>query len=475
MNYELSVLLKEIVRRQSLATKVNIPKRVQESAFKKQNDYMLDRLEHRFRSMKCTRRAGKSTTDVLENFMIADEFPESRMVYGALTLDSAVEISWDMYFEFAEAFKINIKPRAGKYIIWPNGSKLRFFGLDSSQKEMRKILGQKLRKASIDEAGSLTIDMKKVCYQMIMPALTDLRPNSWLTLLGTCENIPNTFFEKVTEGKETTVPWSRHAWTAYDNPHMVDNWTDEIADLKKTNPKIVEASWFRTHYLNEWCTDDDLRIIFYDDENIIEKLPDNKEWRFILGVDIGYNDANAFTVVAFSYDDPNVYFIDNFKKAEIDLTEVAGIIKHIQTKYDIMKVVIDGANKQGVEEIKGRHGLQLQIAEKTDKATYLRLLRDDFVTNRAFLLDDNTKPLQEEWDGLQWKDEMKDKEDGRCQNHSSDSALYAWREARHYTFKETVPPPSRDSKEYMDELEREEAEQMRKQVEEENEWNPMSW
>jgi hypothetical protein len=475
MSYELDVLIKELIRRKNIIERVSASKKVDELAFQKQKDYIADREHHRFRSMKCTRRAGKSSADVLENFLIADQFPESRLIYGALTLDSSIEIAWDMYLDFAEQFKINLKPRAGKYLIWPNGSKLRFFGLDSSQKEMRKILGQKLRKASIDEAGSITVDMKKVVYQMIMPALSDLRPNSWMTLLGTCENIPNTFFEKVTEGREVTVPWSRHEWTAYDNPHMVEQWTDEINDLKTTNPKIIEASWFRTHFLNEWCTDDDLRIIFFDDQNKVDKLPDGHEWSYILGVDIGYNDANAFTVVAFSYTSPNVYFIDNFKKAEIDLSGVAAIIKHIKTKYDIMKVIIDGANKQGIEEIKNRHGLQLQIAEKTDKATYLRLMKDDFVTKRAFLLDKETEPLQEEWEALQWVNDQKEKEDPRCQNHSSDSALYAWREARHFTYREEDKEPHRDTSDYMEKRAKEEAEQMRREAEERDEWNPMNW
>jgi len=475
MQHNLDDLIREFVRRQRLKNPVDVQSEVLRLAFKKQENYIEDRLSARFRSMKCTRRAGKTNADVLENFLLADIYPESRLVYGGLTLESAVEIAWDTYLEFAEVLKIKLKTRQGKFMIWPNGTKLRYFGLDSSQKEMRKILGQKLRKASIDEAGSITVDMKKVVYQMIMPALADLRPNSWLTLLGTCENIPNTFFEKVTENKEKTVAWSNHAWTAYDNPHMHRQWTDEINELKATNPKVVEASWFKTHYLNQWCTDDELRIINFNDDNILDELPEGVEWRFILGVDIGYNDANAFTVVAFSYDSPNVYFVENFKKAEIDLTDVANIIKHLMVRYDFLKIKIDGANKQGVEEIKKRHGLNLESAEKSDKATYLRLLKDDLATNSAFLVDKETKPLQEEWQALQWVDEMKEKEDPRCQNHSSDSALYAWREARHYSYTEPEKAPDRNSQDYMDDLERREAEQLEEQLREQREWNTMMY
>lgn len=472
MNYDAYAILAELARRQKIRRRVDIISEIKKAAFPKQLEYIFD--DSRFRSMLCTRRAGKSNANVLDDFKLAAQFPGSRMVYGALTLDSAEDIAWDIYLEFAEKFKVNLKPNKSKRTFeWPNGSRVRFFGLDASEKQMRKILGQKLLKAGIDECGSITVNMIRVVYQMIMPALADLRPHSRLSLLGTAENIPNTFFEAVTTGKEKTVNWSRHAWTAYDNPHMVKQWTDEIADLKRANPNVIEASWFKTHYLNEWCTDDELRIIAYDHENIINEKPTNQEYHYILGVDLGFNDATSFTVVAFSFDDPNVYFVESFKDTEMDFTDTANTIKKLQKKYDFLHYIVDGANKQGVEEIKKRHGIPLEAAEKSDKATYLRLLKDDLVTKRAFILDKQCEDLKEEWDALQWKNEEKKDEDPRCQNHCSDSALYAWRKAYHYTYQEPEPEPDRDSQEYMDMLEQQEAEEMERQYRERQEW--MNW
>jgi len=472
MSYDAYAILIEVARRQKARRKIDITQEIGRISFEKQMSYVFD--PARFRSMKCTRRAGKSTGDVLDNFRIAEMFPGSKMVYGALTLDSAEEIAWDLYLEFAEQFKINIKEnRSKRTFTWPNGSRVRFFGLDSSFKEMRKILGQKLRKASIDEAGSLTVDMKKVCYQMIMPALSDLRPYSWLSLLGTCENIPSTFFEKVTEGDEKTVPWSRHEWTAYDNPYMVNQWTDEINDLKASNPNVVEASWFRTHYLNQWCTDQELQIIVYGDDNKVDALPDIQKYSYILGVDLGYNDATSFTVVAFSFDDPNVYFVESHKESGLDFTDTAERIKTLERKYEFLHYIVDGANKQGVEEIRKRHQIPLEAAEKTDKATYLRLMRDDLVTKKALIVDNACEELTDEWDALQWKNEEKKDEDPRCQNHCSDSALYAWRKAYHYTYVEPIEPPPRDSEAFMNEIEEREAQEMAEKYKEEQEW--MNW
>ncbi len=470
MYYDAQEVLSEIIKRQRLRSHSDINHLIKKVAFEKQLNYIMD--PSRFRAMKCTRRAGKSNSNVLDDFRIAEMYPESKMVYGALTLDSAEEIAWDIYLEFAEKFKINLKAnKAKRTFTWPNGSRVRFFGLDSSEKQMRKLLGQKLRKASIDEAGSITVDMNRVCFQMLMPALADLRPYSYLSLLGTCENIPNTFFEKVTEGRENTVNWSNHAWTAYDNPHIAVQWNDEINDLKAANPLVVEASWFRTHYLNEWCTDDELRIILYDDENVVESLPENKKWYHILGVDLGYNDATSFTVVSFSYDDPNVYFTKSYKDIQMDFTDTANEIKNLQAKYDFVHYIVDGANKQGVEEIKNRHGIPLEAAEKSDKATYLRLMRDYLVTKNAMIVDNACDDLKSEWDALQWKNEEKKDEDPRCQNHCSDSALYAWRKARHYLFTPKEQEPPRTSESYMKKAEMKEAREMQKRHKAKNSWS----
>ena len=340
------------------------------------------------------------------------------------------------------------------------------FGLDVSERQMRKVLGQKLRKVSIDEAGSITQDMKRLCYQMIMPALTDLAPHSWLTLLGTAENIPNTFFQSVTDGTETGRKWKVYKWTAHDNPFLKEKWAAEIEEILAANPNAKEASWFRTHYLNEWCSDDDLLIIKMNNAlNFIDELPPG-DYMYALGVDLGYNDASAFSVIAFSHNLPHCYVIMSFKETMLDITGVAERIKTLQTRYPFYKIVIDGSNKQGVEEMRKRHMLSLEPAEKKGKAMYLRLLRDDLIVGHFKMINGENNELFTEWSGLQWKDSDKEKEDDRCQNYLSDATLYAWRESRHYTFQPPEEKLDVDTDAYMNDLEKRECETMRIKEEE---------
>lgn len=462
------VLLEEFYRRQK-HRELNPITRLRSPEFHKQNE-VLDARGARFKAINCTRRSGKSIGEAIDHMEICEKYPGSRTLYLGITLDSVTEIIWDVFKDLADQGGYDVKFNEQKKIInFSNGSRVRLAGLDVSEKQMRKILGQKLRKVSIDEAGSITQNMRKICYQMIMPALSDLRPFSWLTLLGTCENIPNTFFEAVTNGEERDVDWRVFKWTAYENPFMRKQWTDEIAELKKNNPKVVEASWFKTHYLNVWCSDDDLIIIPWAQHGCYaDELPEGK-WNYILGVDLGYNDANSFSVLAYDYDSPVAYVVRVSKESKLDLSGVAYRIKDIQRKFDIQKIIVDGANKQGVEEIKNRHHIPLQAAEKSDKATYLRLLADDVKTGNLRLVKGGCGELVTEWGALQWKDEVKEKEDDRCQNHASDSTLYAWRECRHYTYMPPEPKKDLDSDEYMDELEEQESEELRRQ-EEEAEW-----
>lgn len=468
MTPEQRLLIEEFVRRKRRILEMP-PDRLRDPSFLAQNNVLSDRAS-RYKAVNCTRRSGKSVGEAIDHFELCETYAGSRTLYLGLTLDSVSEIIWDVMKELDEKGGYGCKFNEVKKIVrFSNGSRIRLFGLDTSERQMKKILGQKNRKVTIDEAGSMTQDMVKICYQMIDPTLTDLAPNSWFSLVGTCENVPNTFFQRVVEGKETFLPWKIYRWTAYDNPHMVDQWTRQIELYKKQNPDVIHASWFKTHYLNEWCSDDELLIIPLSRKNFCDEIPKTHTF-YVLGVDLGFNDASAFSVLAYSLGSPVCYVVKSFKESGYDITDVANKIKSFQREFPITKIIVDGSNKQGVEEIKKRHRIPLNNAEKQGKATFLRILKDDAILGKIVLLESGTGELITEWSQLQWKDENKDEEDSRCQNHLSDATLYAWRECKHYTYDPQDEPPHIDSQEYMDEAEEREAEELKREIEESEWW-----
>lgn len=468
MNPEARLLIEEYLRRKRRVLDMP-PDRLRDPNFIAQNNVLSDRV-NRYKAVNCTRRSGKSVGEAIDHFELCETYAGSRTLYLGLTLDSVSEIIWDVMKELSEkggyACKFN---EVKKIVRFPNGSRIRLFGLDTSERQMKKILGQKNRKVTIDEAGSMTQDMVKICYQMIDPTLTDLAPNSWFHLVGTCENVPNTFFQKVVEGKETFLPWKVYRWTAYDNPHMKAQWTKQIELYKTQNPDVIHASWFKTHYLNEWCSDDELLIIPLSPKNYCQEIPKTHSY-YVLGVDLGFNDASAFSVLAYSLNSPVCYVVKSFKESGYDITDVANKIKEFQREFPITKIIVDGSNKQGVEEIKKRHRIPLNNAEKQGKATFLRILKDDAILGKIVLLESGTGELITEWSQLQWKDENKQEEDPRCQNHLSDATLYAWRECKHYTYDPQDEPPHIDSEEFMDEFEQREAEALERELKESEWW-----
>ena len=463
MRIDVEALLTELISRANISRIIDLRDR----DFTAQNNAIDDTSS--LKAYNCTRRAGKTLSIVIDFLESGSNNPKTKYLYMALTLDSARGICWDEFKEYNDTHNLGFKANESRSELrHPNGSLIKLAGADCSEKQMRKILGQKYKKVAIDEAGSFTIDMNRLVYQMIEPTLIDLKGQ--LILLGTCENIPNTFFERVTEGVEQG--WSVHKWTARENPHVRENFIDQINSILERNPNAVNASWFKTHYLNQWCSDDDLLIIKISDENIVGELPKinpRTRWQFVLGVDIGYNDANAFTVTAFNKYIKRMFFVESFKKAELDFTGVSKLITNLQRRYPFFRIVIDGANKQGVQELRNRWKLPLQNAEKQGKATYLRILRDDFIEGKAQILEGKCNELETEWNQLIWKDGNKQDEDPRCQNHCSDSALYSWREARHYIAQDEPPKLSVNSDEYMRKEEEREARELMRQIREQKE------
>jgi hypothetical protein len=249
--------------------------------------------------------------------------------------------------------------------------------------------------------------------------------------------------------------WKTFKWTAADNPFMKVQWDKEIQFLKENKPNIEETPMFRRMYLNEWYIDEQGLIYKFDPKrNTTNTLPD-EDWNYILGIDLGYNDATAMVVCAYSHHDSNLYVVETFSKTQMIVSDVADKIRILDNKYHFVTMVVDGSSKQAVEEIRKRHQLPLIIAEKQSKREYIELLNSDLITSNIKLLP-NTTPLSDEWKVLIW-DEQKLKlgkyiEHAGQPNHLSDAFLYAWRWSYNYAHIPKVKIPKRGSEEEVDQF-----------------------
>ena len=222
-----------------------------------------------------------------------------------------------------------------------------------------------------------------------------------------------------------------------------------------------------------WIEDlDSLVFKFNKNRNTYKTLPKYSDdgikynYEYIFGVDIGYNDSDAIAVLAYNYEERQVYLVDEFVKAKQDITALVREIKRLQDHYNPIKMVLDAGalGKKIQEEIVQRHGLNLEAAEKNRKVEYIELLNDDLRRGRLKAFEGSI--FEDDCMLVQWDKESKIRNPERPKisdtYHSDicDAVLYAWRECRHFLSEKTILPPQQGTDSYMDEMERKEAERL---------------
>jgi hypothetical protein len=117
----------------------------------------------------------------------------------------------------------------------------------------------------------------------------------------------------------------------------------------------------------------------------------------------------------------------------MDITDVANKIKEFRDDkdYPVSKVIIDGANKQAVEEIQHRHHIALEPADKTGKSDFIEIMNAELIQGKIKIKQSLTAITQELM-GLVWvtegdKIKFPRKEHPNLPNHLCDALLYAWR------------------------------------------------
>lgn len=439
--------------------------------FEEQRSFIKD--PKRLKSARCTRRAGKSYCAASYLVSEANSAPDMNVLYVGLTRTTAKNVIWPIIRRVADKCGLHYDMnRTELTFTFENGSKIFVTGADADQDEMEKLLGMPYKLVIIDEAQSYSIDLRRLVYEVLKPTTTDLLGT--IALIGTPGDVSAGLFFDITEAGEPG--WSNHRWSANDNPFMRAQWAQEIAEIEEINPLIKETPGFKRNYLNKWVVDEDSLVYKWTrSRNLIRDLPgDRSHFIYILGVDLGHNDATAFTLNGYSEHARTLYEIESKKFKGLDFTQVAQIIRKYENnhKMPVSQVIIDGANKQGVEEMRRRHGLDLTAADKHDKNTFIMLMNDDFIQGNIKTLESGCAPLIEEREKLvkKWNDfKTKWIEEPRLENHCTDSALYNWRYCYTYLSQAPVKKPKANTDEFMDNYWAEEAKQL-KQKEELEKW-----
>lgn len=420
----------------------------------------------------CSRRAGKTFTvgtDLLSG--IYDKTPGD-CAYIGLTRGHAKKLMFNHIQKLQKKYGYKLTPNRAE-LTWTcdkTGNTLYITGANNEE-DTEKLRGLSLKKIVLDEAASFKHHINYLIDEVLEPTTIDT--NGEITMIGTPSANPleENIFYRVTSGLESG--WSIHKWTILDNTYIphAKSWLEEYR---------IRKGWDEKHpaYLREWCgiwtTDKSSLVYKYEEtKQDFDKLPDGHKWNHVLGIDLGFDDAFAIVVLAFSYTLPNhVFLIDEFKKEGLIPERMAHQIMLMKENYKPIAMVADtgGLGKAIVEEFKYRYRLNIEKADKAGKLAFIEIVNGDLYS--GILKIKKYSDTAREMKSHQWDPEsQKQREDDRTDNHLVDALSYSYRKVKHYLAspKEDMPPVG--SEKYLDKeaekMLKLELERMKKRIEEE--------
>jgi len=453
-NLNKAAILAEIQKR---AKKVEVEKTkkvfdINEYCFDEQLKFIRD--PSKFKTAVCSRRAGKSEACAADLIDTCKNIKNATVLYITLSRVSAERIIWRTLLKIVEEYeipvKINNKELSIKFLdtqsmLYVSGAK------DAS--EIEKFRGMSLHKVYIDEAQSFKSHIKELVEDVLSWAMKDV--NGTLCLTGTPGPVLAGYFYEMATRSNSKV--GKHKWTLLQNPWIKIKSGMEPADIlreERERKGITENDpTYRREALGEWVKDDNALVFkFSKQKNIVSAFP--SDLTYIFGIDVGFNDADAISVIGYNYTSNNVYLVEEYVQPKQDITTLVTKIKELKAYYNPVKMVMDAGalGKKIQEEIRNRHGINAEAADKTRKLEFIELLNDDLRTGR-FKTFENSKFEEDSYIVVWDYDGTVKKVSDRTHSDIHDSTLYAWKEAKHYFEKEKEKKSEKYSKEWLDEQE----------------------
>ena len=430
---------------------------LEQFCFDKQLSFIRD--PAKFKTAVCGRRSGKSMACIADLYDTALKTPNINVLYITLSRVTAKRIIWRELIRLVQEYSPDAKvDNTELSVSLTNGSTIYLSGA-KDETEIQKFRGLHIKKAYIDECQSFRAYIQQLVDDIIIPALYDY--DGSLSLIGTPGPIRAGYFYDSSH----STGWSHYKWNMLNNPWIKKKSgkePQEILASERARRGITEADpTYRRESLGEWVEDlDSLVFKFNPVTNVFLSLPPGR-MEYVFGIDIGYNDADAIAVLGYSYEDKNVYLVDEFVKRKQNISELIEEVSKLREKYNPVRMVMDAGalGKKIQAEIQQRHRIPLAAAEKVRKFEFIELLNDDLRTGKfkarpASYFEQDSYLVQ--WDRSKTKLTVSD----TYHSDISDAVLYAWRECKHYLFEPELEKVSRNSDTFMKLLEEKEADEM---------------
>lgn len=471
---------------------------------------------HKYISIRCPRRSGKSFGATSLALWYGEKFPGSRILIISLTLKSTRENYWSGapggIFKQSHDYDLNFKYNHTDSVwLHENGSRGRLAGAETrADIEYLRGAAAEADIAIVDEGKSFAPDLlRELIDDVLEPGL--MTRDGILVFAGTPGSIPlGPFYEATAEeartknedGEDvpTCIPyelqdaplyekipsrkdvWLLHTWTLQDNLKKPHQWARALK-IKAKNKWADDHPTWRREYQGLWVTDATDLVYAWSACRAAGKdvtwtpdpaatnpsgLPEELgPWHFILGLDIGYVDESAFVLAAYSETIKELRHVYDFKKSEMLVDDFIEKVLEVIEIYGLPDAIVADTGGAGakmlIETINARYGLAIIPAEKKDKQAHFELINSEFHSEKIKIQPGTD--LAHELAGLQWDLSKNSKmilarlgrlvEDPSCPNHLCDALLYLYRYSYHFWSEQPARGPEEGSSQWIAQRKRE--------------------
>lgn len=419
----------------------------------------------------CTRRAGKSYACAAKLIDVARKKPGCVALYITLSRINAKRLVWGIVKELAEKYSIGARVLEAELCLdLSNGSRIYLSGA-ADESEVEKFRGLALGIVIVDEAQSFPGYLAKLVDEVLAPALMDFAGQ--LFLVGTPGPVPVGYFHDCA----TSSAWAHHAWSVVDNPWIErkSGFTPQALlaqELERRGVTVDDAS-IQREWFGRWVLDANALVFRFDPA--LNGRSGARAWQhYVIGVDLGFDDADAIAVLGWRDDSPEIDLVEEWVGAKQSITALMERVKSAYDRYQPVAVVADtgGLGKKIAEEITQRTQVPIEAAEKERKLEHIELLNDAMRTARFFAPVDSRFAddcMRVEWDR---SNPEKPKISERFHSDIADAVLYAWRRALAWTFVEPKSPAPRiNTPEWFEQQQQMQQQELEEQMEREFEAN----
>lgn len=415
----------------------------------------------RFNIGVCSRRAGKSEGAVRRGAKISMEKPGARVAYITLIRRNCKKYFFWPLLELFRKHGVGFDPNESDLTIkLHNGSFVQAFSV-SEMRDIETVLGDKWDLVIIDEAQSYRDDViQELVERALLPQLVDRRGS--LDLIGTPPPAGEVgyFYDTWAKGK-----FKRYRWTLFENPWIEASEIQELIDAVGLTP---EHAIYRREYLGEFCVDPNSLVFEYQTgRNDIDAFPfsmdkvqelDRTVWRFAMGLDLGFQDRDAISVVGWRMDDPShtVYECYSFQRNHQDVDKLSEEFIAAYKLWRPIKVIGDngghGATKV-LKTLEARLGGIVIDSKPTSVHDSIGLLNDELRTGRLKVQPKGI--VANDFKLTTWKAGKRGQEISDSYHSDILAALrYAMHGAQHFRAKAPKPPETLTQQRYRVQQER---------------------